>query len=115
MQTEFFARQILHPLKARLRLTRCYARMALIDFARYFGALILVLGLVGAAGIAARRFGGIVKTSASRRLAIVESILIAPRQRLLLVRHDGVEHLVLSSPDGASIVESRMAPAASAP
>lgn len=79
-----------------------------MDFARYVGALVLVLGLVGAAGLAARRFGlaGLVKPPATRRLAIVESLMIGPRQRLLIVRRDGVEHLVLSGPDGTSVVES---------
>ena len=79
-----------------------------MDFARYLGALVLVLGLIGAAGLAARRFGlgGLVKPQSSRRLAVVETLMIAPRQRLLIVRRDGVEHLVLSGPDGTSVIES---------
>lgn len=82
--------------------------MDLIDFARYIGALLLVLGLIGAAGLAARRFGlgSLVKPSISRRLAVVESLMLAPRQRLLIIRRDGVEHLVLSGPDGTSVIES---------
>lgn len=85
--------------------------MDLIDFARYVGALLLVLGLVGAAGIGARRFGlgSLVKPIASRRLTIIESLAIAPRQRLLIIRRDGVEHLVLSGPEGASIIETGFA------
>jgi flagellar biogenesis protein FliO len=31
--------------------------MDLLDIARYLGALLLVLGLIGFAGLAARRFG----------------------------------------------------------
>jgi flagellar protein FliO/FliZ len=90
--------------------------MDVMDFARYIGALILVLGLVGAAGLAARRFGlgGLVKPTATRRLAVVESLMIGPRQRLLIVRRDGVEHLVLSGPDGTSVLESGI-PAAAMP
>src|SRR5471032_1275990 len=82
--------------------------MDLMDFARYLGALLLVLGLVGGAGLAARRFGlgGLVKPMATRRLAVVETLTIAPRQRLLIVRRDGVEHLVLSGPEGTSVIES---------
>jgi flagellar protein FliO/FliZ len=88
--------------------------MDVMDFARYLGALVLVLGLVGAAGLAARRFGlaGLVKPQATRRLAIVESLMIGPRQRLLIVRRDGVEHLVLSGPDGSSVLESGIPAAA---
>lgn len=82
--------------------------MDLIDIGRYFAALLLVLALVGIAGIAVRRFGmpGIVRAQGARRLQIVESLMIGPRQRLILVRRDAVEHLVLAGPDGASVVES---------
>jgi len=79
-----------------------------MEFARYIGALLLVLGLVGAAGLAARRFGlcSLVNPVASRLLAVVETLMIGPRQRLLIVRRDGVEHLVLSGPEGTSVIES---------
>jgi flagellar protein FliO/FliZ len=81
--------------------------MDLIDIARYVGALILVLGLLGLAGLAARRFGvpGLVKPGAERRLAIVESLMIAPRTKLLLIRRDGIEHLVMLTPQGATPIE----------
>ncbi|MEI9996522.1 MAG: flagellar biosynthetic protein FliO [Rhizomicrobium sp.] len=93
--------------------------MDLIDFARYIGALLLVLGLVGAAGLAARRFGvsglnGLVKPSAARRLAVVETLGLGPRQRLLIIRRDGVEHLVLSGPEGTTVIETGI-PAAPLP
>lgn len=82
-----------------------------MDFARYIGALLLVLGLVGAAGLAARRFGlsGLVKPAATRRLAVVETLMIGPRQRLLIIRRDDKEHLVLSGPDGTTVVEAGIA------
>jgi flagellar protein FliO/FliZ len=85
--------------------------MDVMEFARYIGALLLVLGLVGAAGLAARRFGlgSLVKPVATRRLAIVETLVIGPRQRLLIIRRDGIEHLVMSGPDGTSIIESGIA------
>jgi flagellar protein FliO/FliZ len=84
--------------------------MDLMDFARYIGALLLVLGLVGGAGFAARRFGlgSLVKPVATRRLQIVETLGIAPRQRLLIVRRDNVEHLILSGPEGTSVIESNI-------
>jgi len=88
--------------------------MDLLDIARYLGALLLVLGLTGGAGLAARRFGlpGLAKPSATRRLKIVESLMISPRQRLLLVRRDEVEHLVMIGPEGASVIEASIAPPA---
>ena len=82
--------------------------MDLIDIGRYFAALLMVLALVGAAGLAMRRFGmpGLVKPQGQRRLEIVETLAIGPRQKLVLLRRDDVEHLVLAGADGASIVES---------
>ena len=83
--------------------------MDLLDFARYLGALLLVLGLIGFAGLAARRYGCPVFPSPlhARRSRVVETLMISPRQRLMLLRRDGVEHLVLSSPDGASVHRSK--------
>ncbi|HVU21382.1 MAG TPA: flagellar biosynthetic protein FliO [Rhizomicrobium sp.] len=82
--------------------------MDLIDIARYFAALLLVLALVGAAGLAVRRFGmpGVVKGQNTRRLEIVESLMLGPKQRLYIVRRDNVEHLVVMGPNGATVVES---------
>jgi flagellar protein FliO/FliZ len=82
--------------------------MDLIDIGRYFAALLMVLALVGFAGLAVRRFGmpGFVKPMATRRLQLVETLAIGPRQRLLLLRRDDVEHLVLAGPEGTSVVES---------
>jgi len=86
--------------------------MDLLDIARSLGALLLVLGLIGGAGLAARRFGlpGLAKSSSTRRLKITESLMISPRQRLLLVRRDDVEHLVMIGPEGASVIEASITP-----
>ena len=82
--------------------------MDLIDIGRYFAALLLVLALVGAAGLAVRRFGmpGVVKGHGVRRLQIVESLMIGPKQRLYILRRDNVEHLVMMGPNGSTIVEA---------
>lgn len=86
--------------------------MDLIDIGRYFAALLMVLALVGFAGLAVRRFGmpGIVKPNAMRRLAVVETLMIGPRQRLYLIRRDGVEHLVIAGSEGIEVVERGIAP-----
>lgn len=82
--------------------------MNFIDIARYLGALVLVLSLVGLAGLGVRRFGipGIASGAATRRLAIAETLMIGPRQRLYIVRRDNVEHLVLAGPDGTTVIET---------
>jgi flagellar protein FliO/FliZ len=76
--------------------------------ARYLGALFLVLALLGAAAIAARKFGvpGVTRGLGDKRLTVVETLMIGPRQRLFILRRDTVEHLVMSGPDGIRVIES---------
>ena len=91
--------------------------MDLLDIGRYLAALMLVLGLLGVAALAARRYGipGIANSVATRRLALVETLMIGPRHKLFLLRRDGVEHLVLMGPQGASVVESGISHPAAVP
>jgi len=83
-----------------------------IEIFRYIGALFLVLALIGGAGLAARRWGvpGVTKAVDQKRLAVVETLMIGPRQRLFIVRRDDVEHLIFSSPDGVCLVENNIPP-----
>src|ERR1700761_3374704 len=80
------------------------------EILRYVGALFLVLALIGAAGLAARRWGvpGVTRAVDHKRLAVVETLMIGPRQRLFIVRRDDVEHLIFSSPDGSCLVENNI-------
>lgn len=91
--------------------------MDVIDLARYLGALLLVLALVGFAALAARRYGlaGIVQGSAQRRLAVVESLMLDSRHKLVLLRRDAAEHLVVLGPDGACVVERGLGSSAAKP
>jgi flagellar protein FliO/FliZ len=70
-------------------------------------ALAFVLALIAAAALLARRFGlaGAATAGGQRRLAIVEMLALDNRRRLVLVRRDQVEHLVLIGPDGTCVVE----------
>ena len=88
--------------------------MDVIDFGRYFAALLLVLALLGFAWIAARRqgFAGLVRfmpTQADKRLSVVETMMMGPRHKLYLLRRDGTEHLVLVGPGEASVIETGIA------
>ena len=62
-------------------------------------SLVLVLGLIAGAGFLARRFGvagGLtLKRGGRRRLGLVESLQIDNRRRLVLVRKDDAEYLLL--------------------
>jgi flagellar protein FliO/FliZ len=88
--------------------------MEILEIARYFAALLLVLALIGGAGIAARKWGvpGVTKAVSDKRLAVIETLMIGPRQKLLIVRRDNIEHLIFSGPDGACLVENGITPPA---
>lgn len=78
------------------------------EILRYVGALLLVLALIGAAGVAARKWGvpGVTRAVEQKRLAVVETLLMGPRQRLFIVRRDNVEHLIFAGPEGACLIEN---------
>jgi flagellar protein FliO/FliZ len=85
----------------------------LLDYMRFLGALAVVLGLLLGCAWLLRRYGdrlGLlgIATNAHRekRLSLVESVGIGPRQRLAIVRRDDVEHLILMSPEGTQVIEA---------
>lgn len=82
--------------------------MEVIDLVRYFGALVLVLALVGVVGLALRRFGSGFAGAKGRRLKLLESLMMGARHRLVLVRCDEVEHVIVLGPQGATLVDSAM-------
>ena len=81
--------------------------MAFDSYLRFVLALVLVLGLIAILTWLLRRFGfgGAMRPSAQRRVQIVETTPIGPRHRLILVRRDRVEHLLLLGPQGDIVVE----------
>ena len=83
-----------------------------IEVLRYVGALFLVLALIGGAGVAARKWGapGVTRAIVQKRLAVVETLMVGPRQRLFIVRRDNIEHLIFSGPEGACLVENISTP-----
>jgi flagellar protein FliO/FliZ len=70
------------------------------SFARAIFALALTLGLIGLATVALRRFGPdalarFAKPRQDRRLAVIETLVLDPTRRLVLVACDGQERLLL--------------------
>ena len=77
--------------------------------ARFVVALAVVLALIAAATWFARRYlatGLAGRLGGKRRLSIVEYALLDGKSRLVLVRRDNVEHLLVLGPTGAAVVES---------
>jgi flagellar protein FliO/FliZ len=73
-------------------------------------ALVLVLALIGGLAWVARRFGFggqlIPNAGKSPRLFVVEVKVLDPRRKLVLLRRDGCEHLVLLGPNQDLLLES---------
>lgn len=76
-------------------------------------ALVFVIGLIAAAAWAARRFAPATlfsgKSKGARRLGVVESFSIDARHRLILVRRDDRQHLLLIGPGQCQLIEGSIA------
>jgi flagellar protein FliO/FliZ len=75
--------------------------------------LAAILAVLAGAALVTRRFGLARRFGGSgRRLGISEVATIDAKRRLVMVRRDEVEHLVLIGPEGAIVVETgiRMTP-----
>lgn len=96
--------------------------MDVVDIARYIAALAVVLGLLGLLALGARQGwlanllsglsrGQIAGGRRERRMRVVETLVLDPRRRIVIVEIDGrertlllgaSEETVLPDPDGAS-------------
>lgn len=75
---------------------------------RFSLALVFVIALFVVLALVLRRFGFGSTMNASarrRRLSVVEVAALDAKRRLVLVRRDEVEHLLLLSPTGDTLVE----------
>lgn len=89
-------------------------------YLRFVLALVFVVGLIGGLAWVARRFGLggqlAANTGRPRRLSIVEVAPLDGRRKLVLLRRDGVEHLVVLGQNREVVVETGIpAPAGRAP
>ncbi len=86
--------------------------MAAADLLQFVLALAFVLSLIVVAALVARRFGlggALPRSSGRRRLAIVEVLPLDGRRRLVLLRRDAAEHLVILGAGGETVVETGIA------
>jgi len=90
-----------------------------VQYVRFLLALLFVLGLIGLLAFLLRRFGlGAVRISpafrgkarGAARLAVVEVAVVDARHRLVLVRRDDTEHLVLLGATSDLVIESGITP-----
>jgi flagellar protein FliO/FliZ len=87
---------------------------------RFFLAFLIVLGLIGATAWAIRRFGsgrlgGAGARGRQPRLAVIDHATVDARRRLILVRRDNIEHLIMIGGPTDVVVESTIVRSAPAP
>lgn len=83
--------------------------MELDAYLRFGLALLFVLGLIGLCAWGAKRLGMTPRASAAghgRRLAVVEVAAVDAKRRLVLVRRDDREHLILLGAAHDVVVEA---------
>lgn len=80
---------------------------------RLVAALVLVIGLMLGLGLVMRRINagaGIGPAGGRRRLRVVETLPLDHRRRLMLLRRDDREHLVILGPTGETVIEGGIIP-----
>ena len=85
--------------------------MELSEYFRFLLALLFVLALIVSIALLARRAGIGFPTAASkspgnRRLEVLEVTPVDGRRRMVLVRRDDVEHLLLLGPTSETVIET---------
>lgn len=88
--------------------------MNLLDLLRAIFGLAITLGLIGLAAYVARRYapdlmGRLQNERKARRLKVVETLVLDPSRRLVLVRIDDEERLILLG-EGRELIEPRNTP-----
>lgn len=85
--------------------------MEFSGYLKFMLALVFVLGLIGLATAVMRRMGlgfpaGSLKRPGNRRLSVVETAPLDGRRRLVLIRRDDTEHLIVLGPNSELVIES---------
>lgn len=94
--------------------------MEMEAYLRFILALVFVLALIGVLAWVARRYGfggrpAGPRNRRDRRLEIIETRVIDGKRRLVLLRRDHVEHLILMGPTSEIVIEQGIAGQAEIP
>ena len=94
--------------------------MDVVDFAQYFAALAVVLGLLGLFALAGTQgwftkfvnslaTKGLERTKRERRLRVSESLVLDPRRRVVIVKIDEEEQVLLLGAGTEIVLDRRPA------
>ena len=84
--------------------------MAWTDYLQFALALGFVLALIGILALLAQRLGlgHAPRRGIQRRLAVAEVLALDAKHKLVLVRRDDVEHLIVLGPGAPAIIETNV-------
>jgi flagellar protein FliO/FliZ len=98
------------PAQPKPSISRTEALVDLLDIARTVFALIATLALIVGAAYGARRLGMLQGgAQGPRRMRVSESLMLDPRHRMIIVRVDDREHVLLLGPGGDLVVSDKAA------
>jgi flagellar protein FliO/FliZ len=84
--------------------------MELTEIFRFAAALAFIIGLIGVCAYLAKRFGlatgGFGSSGSLKRLSISEVKVVDAKHRLVLIRRDGKEHLILMGGEQNLLIET---------
>ena len=84
-----------------------------VNYFKFLLSLLFVLGLIGGFALIAKRLGmgnrGPVKRKKGKRLSIIETITLDAKRRMVLVRRDDAEHLLLIGASSEQVIETGLA------
>ena len=84
--------------------------MDLTEIFRFVAALAFIIGLIGVCAYAAKRFGlatgGFGGNGSRKRLSVSEVKALDAKHRLVLIRRDGKEHLILIGGEHNLLIET---------
>lgn len=84
-----------------------------LSWTRILIACLTLIGLLGTFAVALRYFAskGILpgKNTGKKRLDVLESLAIDPRRRLVIIRFDETEHLLLLGPNQDTVIAEKKA------
>ncbi len=84
--------------------------MELTELLRFAAALVFIIGLIALCAFGARRLGlatgGMTSMGGRKRLAVTEVKVVDAKHRLILIRRDDKEHLILLGGERDLVIET---------
>jgi len=83
-----------------------------MDTGNYFQSvlsLLFVLGLIGGLALLAKHFGlaqAVPRLGKSKRISVVEGVNVDAKHKVVLIRRDNVEHLLMIGPTSDLLIET---------